>query len=138
VKCSIHKLVADVTPLAGGSVLMVRYRDTRRYDGERGWFLPDDLLEHGEHPDAGAVRILSEQLGWSDLEPRLATIESFGGDGSAWHLVFHYVVELGEAPEVVQGENVRDARWFDVGDLPPRDEIAHDGWCADTVAAVVG
>jgi len=38
------KLVADVALVGGDQVLFVRYRDTSRYDGEGGWFLPDDYL----------------------------------------------------------------------------------------------
>jgi ADP-ribose pyrophosphatase YjhB (NUDIX family) len=82
--------LADVAVLAQGQVLLVRYRDARKYDGQSGWFLPDDYLEHAEHPDAAATRILEEQVGMSDQEVVLNHIESFDGDGSPWHLVFHY------------------------------------------------
>jgi ADP-ribose pyrophosphatase YjhB (NUDIX family) len=136
-ECSSHKLVADVTPVAAGQVVMTRYRDASNYDGELGWFLPDDLLEHGEHPDAGAARILHDQLGWSDVEPRLARIESFGGGKSAWHLVFHYLVELPERKLIEPGANVAEAAWFDLDGLPDRGEIAHHGWCADTLDAIL-
>lgn len=135
--CSIHKLVADVTPVAAGKVVMTRYRDASNYDGERGWFLPDDLLEHGEHPDVGAARILRDQLGWSDVEPRLAQIESFGGRNGAWHLVFHYLVELPGPRSIARGGNVAEAEWFDLDALPDRSEIAHHGWCADTLEAIL-
>jgi ADP-ribose pyrophosphatase YjhB (NUDIX family) len=116
---------------------MVRYLDPSNYDGERGWFLPDDLLEHGEYPDAGAARILRDQLGWPDLEPRLAQVESFGGEKSAWHLVFHYLAELPEPRPIDPGANVAQAEWFDLDALPDRTEIAHHGWCADTLAAIL-
>jgi hypothetical protein len=33
----VHRPVADVA--VDGRVLLVRYRDTARYDGQRGWFL---------------------------------------------------------------------------------------------------
>jgi ADP-ribose pyrophosphatase YjhB (NUDIX family) len=135
--CSIHKLVADVTPVAAGKVVMTRYRDTSNYDGERGWFLPDDLLEHREHPDAGAARILRDQLGWSDVQARLAQIESFGGGKGAWHLVFHYLAELPEPRPIEPGANVQEAEWFDLDALPDRTELAHHGWCADTLDAIL-
>jgi len=52
--CTVHKLVADVAVLADRQVLLVRYQDTRNYDGQRGWFLPDDYLMFVEHPDEAA------------------------------------------------------------------------------------
>src|SRR5439155_603670 len=54
--CTVHKLVADVAVLADRQVLLVRYQDTRNYDGQRGWFLPDDYLMFVEHPDGAAVQ----------------------------------------------------------------------------------
>jgi ADP-ribose pyrophosphatase YjhB (NUDIX family) len=135
--CRIHKLVVDVAPLAHDRVVMTRYRDTSKYDGQAGWFLPDDLLEHGEHPDDGATRVLRDQLGWAQTEPRLAQIESFGGGKGAWHLVFHYLFELPEPRPIASGENVAAAEWFDLHTLPKRAEIAHHGWCADTLQAIL-
>lgn len=61
--CGVHRLVADVCVLAGERVLLVRYKDVRRYDNQRGWFLPDDYLAHLEHPEDAAMRILQEQAG---------------------------------------------------------------------------
>lgn len=61
--CGLHKLVADVALLAEGHVLMVRYRDTSKYDNQSGWFLPDDFLAHLEHPDDAAKRIVRIRQG---------------------------------------------------------------------------
>jgi ADP-ribose pyrophosphatase YjhB (NUDIX family) len=116
---------------------MARYRDTRNYDGQRGWFLPDAYLEHAEHPDAAAERILRDQFGWPGQAPRLAQIESFGGDDGPWHLVFHYLLELPEPREIQPRENVAAVEWFDLDALPAREEIAHHGWCADTLDAIL-
>src|SRR5205085_221376 len=57
------KLVADVAVVAEGEVLLVRYANTAKYDGQTGWFLPDDFLAHLEHPDDAARRIVREQTG---------------------------------------------------------------------------
>ena len=54
--CKIHKLVADVLVLAEGKTLLVRYNDLRKYDGQKGWFLPDDYLAFSEHPSDAARR----------------------------------------------------------------------------------
>src|SRR5207247_3477140 len=61
--CTVHKLVADIALFSGRRVLLVKYRDVARYDGQRGWFLPDDFLVHEEHPQDAAKRIAREQTG---------------------------------------------------------------------------
>jgi hypothetical protein len=37
--CGMHKLVADVCVTAEGTVLLVRYKDVSKYDGERALVL---------------------------------------------------------------------------------------------------
>jgi ADP-ribose pyrophosphatase YjhB (NUDIX family) len=134
-ECSVHKLVADVAVFAGNQVLLVRYRDTSAYDGQRGWFLPDDYLEHLEHPDAAAARILSEQAGLAEPpDVRLSHIESF--NGAAWHLVFHYAANVIEPSPVEAAGNVLAAEWFGLDSLPPKDDVAHHGWAIDVLAAI--
>jgi ADP-ribose pyrophosphatase YjhB (NUDIX family) len=59
--CHVHKLVADVCLISDDGVLLVRYQEPSGYDGERGWFLPDDFLRHSEHPDGAAKRILRDR-----------------------------------------------------------------------------
>ena len=129
--CRIHKLVADVAVVAEGRVLMVRYRDTKPYDGQGGWFLPDDYLRHLEQPEDAAARIAHEQAGVSLAEPRLAFVESFG-DG-AWHIAFHHRADLNAIPTTAAGANVRDLEWFPLDAPPPVDETAHHGWGLDVL-----
>ena len=131
--CRIHKLVADVAVVAEGKVLMVRYRDTKPYDGQRGWFLPDDYLADGEHPDAAARRILREQAGL-ELEPTLAEIESLAN--GPWHLTFHYRAAAAATDAVRAGANVAAAEWFPLDALPPDAEQAHEGWARDVLSRV--
>ena len=133
--CTKHRLVADIAVIAEGQVLMVRYRDTRRYDGQAGWFVPDDFLAHEEHPDRAASRIAKEQLGTVVRNPRLAFVESFGN--GAWHLIFHYRADLERMPRVQAGENVAAAEWFDLRKLPPPSEVAHRGWGRSTIARLL-
>ena len=134
--CRVHKLVADVVLRSGDRVLMVRYRDTRKYDGQRGWFLPDDYLGHLEHPAEAARRIVREQVGVEAPELQLAVIESFG-DG-AWHLVFHYEGELDDPAPVSTSGNVAAAEWFALDALPDASEVAHDGWALDVLRRLRG
>jgi ADP-ribose pyrophosphatase YjhB (NUDIX family) len=104
--CQVHKLAADVAILAEHSVVLARYRDVRSYDGQRGWFLPDDHLDRGEHPLDAARRIARDQLGMDLGSLRLAFVESFGGEKTAWHLVFHCVATPTACLPITAGENV--------------------------------
>jgi len=130
--CQVHKLVADVCLTAESKVLMVRYEDTSGYDGEQGWFLPDDYLRHSEHPEQAARRILAEQTGHSAEDLRLNHIESFEGNGY-WHLIIHYAGTLAQATKPVAGHNVKAIEWFALNRLPEADEVAHGGWALETV-----
>jgi ADP-ribose pyrophosphatase YjhB (NUDIX family) len=134
-ECRIHKLVVDVALLAEGRVLLTRYRDVRRYDGQHGWFLPDDFLTHGEDPGDGARRVLRDQAGIEPSYVRLDHIESFA-DG-AWHLIFHHVAELPAVTEAAPGDNVEAATWFPLDGLPSASELAHGGWAADVLDRIL-
>ncbi len=136
-ECKVHKLVADVLVLAQGQVLLVRYNDVRKYDGQKGWFLPDDYLAHAEHPRDAARRILREQLGLDTDDIALSHIESIGGeDGGAWHLIFHHEVELDHVPSVLPLANVKSAEWFPLEHLPERSSVAHEGWAIDVIGEI--
>src|SRR5207247_2152340 len=108
--CAVHKLIADVALFAGDRVLLVKYRDVRRYDGQRGWFLPDDYLRFAEHPEDAAKRIVREQAGFEVARVRLARIEAFG-DG-AWDVTFHDRAEARRARVVEVVRIVGEAVWF--------------------------
>ena len=125
------KLVADVQLYADGHVVLVKYEDVSKYDGQRGWFLPDDYLVEFEHPREAAKRIVREQLGLEPPELELADIESFGNGG--WHLIFHYRGALADRAELRRGENVTAAEWFLLDSLPDASEVAHHGWALDVI-----
>ena len=130
--CGVHKLVADITIRADDRVLFVKYKDASRYDGQRGWFLPDDYLGHLEHPDEAAKRIATTQASLANVVPKLSHIESF--EDGAWHLIFHYRVDLEGKPRVRAGENIAAMEWLDLRRLPPPSAIAHHGWARSTIA----
>jgi ADP-ribose pyrophosphatase YjhB (NUDIX family) len=132
--CGVHRLVADVAILAEGRVLLVRYQDTRSYDGQSGWFLPDDFLAHLEHPSEAARRIAREQAGLDLGAADIGLVESFGN--GRWHLVFHHVARLGAMPVTSAGSNVKDLAWFDLGDLPADDQLAHHGWAREVLGGM--
>jgi ADP-ribose pyrophosphatase YjhB (NUDIX family) len=129
------RLVADVALIAAGRVVLVRYRDVSRYDGQRGWFLPDDLLEQGEDPVEAARRILRDQIGLDAQAPRLSHVESLAN--GRWHLVFHFVALTPAVQPPRPGENVAAAEWFALDALPPPVEQAHDGWAGEVLEHVL-
>ncbi|TLZ74759.1 MAG: NUDIX hydrolase [Methanobacteriota archaeon] len=132
--CAVHKLIADVALFAGDRVLLVKYRDVRRYDGQRGWFLPDDYLRFAEHPEEAAKRIAREQAGLDVARVRLAQIESFAN--GAWHMTFHYRAAVKRARDITPVGNVASAEWFKLTRLPDADAVAHHGWALETLKAM--
>jgi ADP-ribose pyrophosphatase YjhB (NUDIX family) len=126
------KLVADVTLTAGNRVLLVKYRETRKYDHQAGWFLPDDYMQRLEHPEDAALRILRDQVGIEMQGLDLGFIESFEGNG-AWHLVFHFLASVEDASLVRPGPNTASAEWFAYSSLPSRSDVAHGGWALDVI-----
>src|SRR5260221_8002134 len=106
------KLIADITILLNDKVALVRYKDSNKYDHQQGWFLPDDEINHGEHPGYAAGRILSDQLNIKSSDPVLDHIESFTGRDRSWHLVFHYVFYLDLLPDFGKSTDIEEAKWF--------------------------
>ncbi|CAN5430207.1 MAG: NUDIX hydrolase [Acidimicrobiia bacterium] len=125
-ECSIHRLVADVALHAGDRVMLVKYEDTSKYDGQPGWFLPDDPLGHLEHPADAAARIVRQQLGIEPPALELGEIESLGN--GTWHLIFHFTGRLSESSEPHFGANLAAAQWFPCTGLPEASDVAHHGW----------
>jgi ADP-ribose pyrophosphatase YjhB (NUDIX family) len=134
-ECTVHKLVADVAVFAEARVLLVKYKDTSRYDHQEGWFLPDDYLDHEEHPEDAAKRILAEQAGLAVPSVGLDAIESFGN--GSWHLIFHYRADIDRALPVGPTGNVAAAEWFALGGLPAPSEVAHHGWALDVLSKMI-
>lgn len=134
--CEQHSLIADVALLAEGKVLLVCYKDINKYDHQRGWFLPDDALNHLEHPEEGAKRILKEQVRLPIARPALHHIESFKGNDGSWHLAFHYKLELPKIPKLAPSADIEKAEWFDLRNLPPRSEVAHHGWALGAIRKI--
>jgi len=100
-ECREHKIISDVAIFVDDRVLLVRYQDTKKYDGEAGWFLPDDFVRRGEHPAEAGLRILEEQIGIKADHVALSHIESFtGGPDDAWHIVFHFVAGAASEPRL--------------------------------------
>lgn len=131
------KLVTDVAVFQDNKVLLVRYKNVNKYDHQQGWFLPDDLLQNFEHPEFAAKRILQEQLGIKSDTLELKHIESFKGNDGSWHIVFHFKLNLTEESALKLSQDVDEAKWFEIGKLPDRSEIAHHGWATATISRIL-
>lgn len=130
------KLVADVTIIANDKTVFVKYKNSDNYNGQQGWFIPDDLINTGEHPDDAAIRILKEQLGIETESVKIDHIESFTGMDKSWHVIFHYVY-TDDDTDFNAGENVAELSWFDVNNLPDDKEISHHGWAKWTLQTIL-
>src|ERR1700694_4469338 len=129
------KLVADVALFSGDRVLLVKYNDTRRYDQQAGWFLPDDYMPRLEPPEDAALRILKDQVGLDTVRVDLRFIESFEGN-RAWHLVFHFAGTLPDGSSPAAGTNTAAMEWFSADHLPDRANVAHQGWARGVLASL--
>jgi ADP-ribose pyrophosphatase YjhB (NUDIX family) len=129
------KLIVTVVVIADDHVLMVEPVD--RQDGETGWFLPDDLMNEFEHPEHAAHRILGDGLGLEAVDVELSHMESFTGGDGTWHLAFHYVARFDDEPDLVLAGRFATLEWFAAESLPPREEVAHEGWALGIIRKVL-
>lgn len=122
------KLIADVTVFSGNKILLVKYKDSNRYDHQKGWFIPDDMIKDFEHPEDAAKRILSEQLNLNITDLSMNHIESFKGNDSSRHLVFHFKTEIKDSMKINPSGELDECKWFESDNLPDKNEVAHHGW----------
>jgi len=130
------QLVSDVALFMrdeSAKVLLVRYR---RPGYDTGWYLPDVLLNVLEHPEEGAKRVLTEQLGVGAREVSLSHIESFSAEG-IWHLAFHYKAVAEMDLIVHPSADVADSQWFPVTALPEQRDTGLNGWALKTIERVL-
>lgn len=132
------KLIVDVTILCNGKVLLVKYKDKNKYDHQRGWFLPDDLVKQSESTEDTACRIFKEQLGIREItSPVLDHIETFTGNDKTRHEVSHFLSELNVIPDTHISDDIQEEKWFNVDELPDEKEIAHHGWAKYTIEKIL-
>ncbi len=101
---------------------------TRRgIDPYRGmWDFPGGFLINGERPEAGLAREMREELNVSIARPRLmaAEVDEYLREDVAEEARFvlglYYRCEIPEDAVPTPGDDVTEARWFPLADLPAR------------------
>jgi ADP-ribose pyrophosphatase YjhB (NUDIX family) len=130
------KLVADVAVFSKGKTLLAKYANAENYNGQTGWFIPDDLIAFGEALEDAAKRILKEQLGIENTEVQFCFHESFIGMDKSWHLVFHFKAEV-ENDSVKQSSDI-ETQWFAINSLPDKKDVSHHGWALYMLETILG
>ncbi|CCE05795.1 hypothetical protein BRAS3843_1480026 [Bradyrhizobium sp. STM 3843] len=120
------KPIVTVSLIEGGHVLYVHMKDGP--DAQTGLFLPNDVLNFGEDPYAGAKRVAKEQAGVDINKPDLVDVESFEGHDGTWHVCFHFRADIADRNALTMASFIGQTRWSSAGQLPLDSEVAHRGW----------
>lgn len=128
------KLVVNTALFARGKTLLVKYKN--HPDHQKGWFIPHDLVPYNTHPEDVASDLIKKQFNLEISNPKISYLESFKGNDGTWHLPISYKVELEDTPHVSSSEDIEEMKWFDLNELPSRDEVAHHGWALDILSEI--
>lgn len=149
--CPVHGTVWEAVRNAPCAAVIVAGPGGRVVLGQRGiepwsgyWEIPGGFCDAGEHPADTAVREAREELG---LGVRLVSLlgvylhDVIDPADRVWRHVVVYTGTTEDEP-VVDGHEVLDAAWFDLGQLPDRVVPGHLDRLADlrhgTAALEVG
>ena len=125
------KLVTYLLLKQDAKVYLVQYRDSPN-PKRSGWWIPAPELQHGEHPEDCATRIVNS-LGITDAKPELHGIDSFVTKD--WHMLFLYTAETNQQPAISPEYEVGE--WFALTNLPEAKDFAHGNWEKDLVLKLV-
>jgi 8-oxo-dGTP diphosphatase len=92
------------------------------------WGLPGGFLDRGETTGEGCMREVMEELGLRICNLKLihiVDIPNRRNDEDRQNVNFVYIAELGKST-FVENEEVSEVKWFDINNLPPKEEIAFD------------
>ena len=128
-KGQLRHAVVDTIVVKNGKVLLVR-RGT--FNGkpilESGkWALIGGFMERDETMKETAQREVEEETGWEIDDPRLFRIidDPNRPAEDRQNIAFVVVAEAKQKNEA-KSEEVREMKWFDLDELPPKEQIAFD------------
>lgn len=127
---SLRHVVVGVIIVKDGKILLAK-RGT--FQGrpmlEFGkWGLPGGFLDRGETTGEGCIREVMEELGLKINNLKLihiVDIPNRRNDEERQNVNFVYTAELEEST-LVENEEVTEVKWFDINNLPSKEEIAFD------------
>jgi ADP-ribose pyrophosphatase YjhB (NUDIX family) len=99
--------------MRGTKVLLVKRSKPERWAGK--WCLPAAIINYGEDPAAGVMRVVLEQLGSTANVAKLLDVQSYGD--KHWDICFLYEVEVFGPSKL--GQDFEKAAYFDLDKLPP-------------------
>jgi 8-oxo-dGTP diphosphatase len=88
------------------------------------WDTPGGFLMNGEEPEHGLQRELEEELGVRALRLRLVSIQAAEyprediAEEARHTLTLYYLCTIPEGARLVPADDVTDARWYPLDDLP--------------------
>lgn len=108
-----------------GKILLVKRSEIISESGK--WAIPGGFLDYEETLIEGAKREVMEETGWEISDIKLFTIsDNLDKTGDDYQNVdFIYLAK--PIKKVGQPDNeVTEVKWFDLDELPPKDQIAFD------------
>jgi len=111
-----------VRKVGGKPHVLLTRRGIEPYKGM--WDLPGGFLNNGEHPEEGLTRELREELGTSPLGSRFLTVEIEEyprmdvAEEARFVLSLFYLCEIPEDAVLTPMDDVVDAAWFPLEELP--------------------
>jgi 8-oxo-dGTP diphosphatase len=112
-----------------GRVLLVR---RGRPPGKGDWTLPGGRVEPGEAPEEAVAREVLEETGVAARVVCELGVVRIAREGFSYAIHEHLLVPLGEAPDLVPGDDAAEARWV------TREALAAWGVRAEAVDVIDG
>ncbi|OZB96223.1 NUDIX hydrolase [Paenibacillus sp. XY044] len=112
-----HIIVASVSVLRNGEVLMVREKKASAYGL---WNFPSGRRETGEDLAQTAIREVKEETGL-DVRLKAATgVYPFRSASGQQVILFHFVGEAADGALRIQDDEIMDGQWVAIDTLPDR------------------
>jgi ADP-ribose pyrophosphatase YjhB (NUDIX family) len=117
------KVGVDGAVIAQEAILLIQRKDTQK------WAMPGGAVEVGERPSEAVIREVQEETGIV-IQPDnvVGVFDNWMDRDVVSHHLYHIVVRGHKIRGKIepQPEEILEARWFNLAELPPRDQF-HPG-----------